>query len=523
MQSTETPVVVVGAGIAGLVTALRLVPMPVTVIAQGALGGECATQLAQGGIAAAIGPDDTPEQHAADTKAAAAGLGDETVARDITGEAREAIDWLVKHRVRFDRDGAGQVALGLEAAHGRPRVLHAGGDRTGREVLRALVAATRATSSIELVEHATVDSLTPDHNGTVEGVLLRRAGIVTSFRARAVVLATGGIGGLFAHTTNPLTSVGSGLALGARAGAILRDLEFVQFHPTAIDVGRDPMPLASEALRGAGAVLVNARGEDVMSGVPGGALAARDVVAATVFARCAQGERVFLELSNELLRDFPKRFPGIATLCAGAGIDLAHGRIPVRPAAHYHMGGLKVDTRGRTSVEGLWACGEVASTGFHGGNRLASNSLLEAVVCARAVAEDLKGIAHLHLVRSNPRGDEGSVPAKSARDGGQHAALRRLMDLRVGVIRNEDGLTEVVLALAPLVFGAVSAMRDVDLTALLIALSALARRESRGAHRRSDYPAAGARRSQELTLDTACKRALELTAVSASSRRVALQ
>jgi L-aspartate oxidase len=514
-RTGDTAVVVVGAGIAGLATALRLAPMPVTLITGGALGDECATQLAQGGIAAAIGPDDAPEQHAVDTEVAAAGLGDGTIASSVAAAASESIAWLASHGVRFDRDGAGGLALGLEAAHSHPRILHAGGDRTGREVLRALVAAIRATPSIGVVEHATVDTLAQNHNGAVDGLLLRRGQTLTSCSARAVVLATGGLGGLFAHTTNPLTSVGSGLALGARAGAVLRDLEFVQFHPTAIDLGRDPMPLATEALRGAGARLVNAEGEDVMAGLPGGALAARDVVAASVFARYAQGQRVFLDLSKDLVRDLPRRFPGVSAICSAAGIELSRGRIPVRPAAHYHMGGLKVDARGRTSVEGLWACGEVASTGLHGGNRLASNSLLEAVVCANTIAEDLKGGSRLHLVRLDTQSNEGAVDARLAPTGGAHAALRWLMDHNVGVIRDDDGLSEVVRTLTPMVFGTNSTRRDVELAALLVALSALARRESRGAHRRADYPIAAAPRSQELTFAVARERALEVTGAKA--------
>jgi L-aspartate oxidase len=522
MTGSDTPIVVVGGGAAGLATALRLAPMPVMLVVAGSLGGECATQLAQGGIAAAIGPDDTPTQHAADTGAAAAGLGDETVAREIAGAAHEAIDWLVSLGVQFDRDHAGELALGLEAAHRRSRILHAGGDRTGQEVLRAMVAAARATPSIDIVEQSAIAALTQDDNGAVDGVLLQRGAASTSCPARAVVLATGGIGGLFAHTTNPLTSLGSGLVLGARAGAVLRDLEFVQFHPTAIDIGRDPMPLATEALRGEGARLVNWEGDDVMAGVPGGALAARDVVAATLFACLAKDQRVFLKLPGELVRELPKRFPGISALCVEAGVDLSGQGIPVRPAAHYHMGGLKVDARGRTGVACLWACGEVASTGLHGGNRLASNSLLEALVCASAIARDLKGASRLQLVRPAASHHAAVVSADTVPNGNKHSQLRRLMDRHVGVIRDEPGLTEIVRALAPSAFE--SARQDADLAALLIALSAWSRQESCGAHRRADYPATSPTpRSQELTLDVARARVGEIASPKRLPTRFALR
>lgn len=520
LQSGDLQIVIVGGGIAGLATALHLAPMPVTLITAAPLGGDCATGLAQGGIAAALGPADSPSQHAADTGAASASLGDATVASTIARAAPEAIDWLLSQGVRFDRDRAGKLALGLEAAHSNARIVHADGDRTGREILRALIVAVRASPSISVIERAAVRVLTQDCNGAIDGLLLQRGTSLTGCAARAVVLATGGVGGLFAHTTNPLASIGSGLALGARAGAVLRDLEFVQFHPTALDIGRDPMPLATEALRGEGARLVNRAGDDVMAHVRGGALAARDVVARVLAACLAEDQSVFLELPSELARDLPRRFPGIAALCTEANLDLSLRRIPVRPAAHYHMGGLKVDARGRTSVEGLWACGEIASTGLHGGNRLASNSLLEALVCADAIAQDLTGTFGRSMLRPGTS-LESETSATVVRNAGPRASLRHLMDRHVGVVRDEQGLIKVVRTLAPLAF-ARGSLGDPELVAVLIALSALERRESRGAHRRADYASvAGAPRSQELTLDTAQAKACEIVAASARPLEVA--
>ncbi len=277
--------------------------------------------------------------------------------------------------------------MDFEAAHCRRRIVHAGGDGTGRAILAALITAARATSSIALVEDACAESLVRDRNGTIAGVVTRRGDTVDYIAARAVVLATGGVGGLYAHTTNPLSAIGSGLMMAARAGAVMRDMEFVQFHPTAVDLGRDPMPLATEAIRGEGAVLINSRGERFMASVPGAELAPRDVVARGIWRELELGRQVYLD--GRAIANFAVRFPSVTGLCRALDLDPATAPIPVRPAAHYHMGGVKVDRRGRTSIDRLWACGEVSSTGLHGANRLASNSLLEALVFAKWIALDI--------------------------------------------------------------------------------------------------------------------------------------
>ena len=473
-------VVVVGAGIAGLATALSLAPAPVTVVTQAPLETEASTGWAQGGIAAALGPDDAPALHAADTIRAGAGLCDEAVVGQVTGEAASCIEALIGWGVGFDRNADGSLALGLEAAHSRRRVAHAGGDASGRPILQALARAVRSQPSITVLEGFGATDLMLD-DGMVSGVLGRRDDQPLRLPARAVVLATGGVGGLFAATTNPLGAIGSGLVMAARAGAVLRDLEFVQFHPTAMALGGDPMPLATEAIRGEGAILVNGRGERFMADVPGAELAARDIVARAIWEQIAAGESVFLDAATALGERFAMRFPTVSARCRAAGIDPARQPIPVRPAAHYHMGGIEVDMRGRATVPGLWACGEVAATGLHGANRLASNSLLEAVVCARRLAADLLG---------QPAGAGTRRPFYLCPRPQRSAAMevRRLMEETVGVVRDRPSLELAVRTLSRLAAG--DSPSDGALAGLLIAAAALQRAESRGGHCRRDHPEA---------------------------------
>jgi L-aspartate oxidase len=465
-------VVVIGGGVAGLATALRLAPLPVTLLAKADLGLEAATAWAQGGIAAAIGEDDQPEFHAVDTLSAGAGLCDPVVARRVTAAAPAAIDWLAGLDAPFDRDTEGRIALGLEAAHSRRRIVHAGGDATGRAVLETLAKAVRACPSIRLMEGVRATALLRDVNGTVTGIAGVSASGPVVLPARAVVLATGGLGGLYASTTNPLGAVGSGLALAACAGAVLRDMEFVQFHPTAIAAGADPMPLATEALRGEGAILLNDRGERFMAEVPGRELAPRDVVARAIFAEIAAGRSVVLDARLERIE---QRFPGVVALCRANGIDPVRAPIPVRPAAHFHMGGIEVDAAGRSSLDGLWACGEVASTGLHGANRLASNSLLEALAYAEWIAADIAGRA-----AGGGDGVADVAPAPSA----FRSEIRALMDRQVGVVREAAGLDAAVRRLDAL---ASSGADDMALVALMVASEALKREESRGGHFRADF------------------------------------
>lgn len=475
--------VIIGGGVAGLAAALFLAPRPVLLITRAPLGADGSSPLAQGGMAASMGADDDADLHLADTLAAGDGLCDAPMARRILEAAPAAITDLARIGTRFDRDGAGALALGLEAAHSRRRIVHADGDATGRELVRALAAAVRACPSVTVMENVEARRLLVA-DGAMAGVLLASPAGPMVLPARQVVLATGGLGGLYTHTTNPHSSFGLGLAMAARAGAELADLEFVQFHPTALAGDTRPLALVSEAVRGEGASLITGDGTRFLAHVPGAELAPRDVVARAVWAELEAGREVFLDARAALGQGFARRFPAIAGLCAEAGIDPARQAIPIRPAAHYHMGGIAVDEAGRSSVAGLWACGEVASTGLHGANRLASNSLVEGVVCGRWVAE---GIAGTLAARSSSRPSLPPISRAPMPPEPDPEPARAIVSRHLGVLRHEAGLRAAIADLAPLAFGE-SAAADPALTGLMMAISALGRRESRGAHSRTDFP-----------------------------------
>lgn len=490
---------VFGAGLAGLATALELADrgVPVTVLCPWTPGQHTSSELAQGGIAAAVGDGDDPSLHAADTVRAGAGLVDPLVAATITAAGSAVIERLRAWGARFDTDEHGLLRLGLEGAHGRPRIVHAAGDGTGAVVTAAAAAAAAAHPLVTIRPGTRVRRLQISSQ-TVVGVQAEDAAGPVTIAARAVVLATGGIGGLFAHTTNPLDSWGAGLALGLRAGARVRDLELVQFHPTALAVGSEPMPLVSEAVRGEGAQLVLADGSPALPDP----LAGRDVVARGVWAALRAGHRVYLDTPGALGAQMPVRFPAITAACRAAGLDPVREPIPVRPAAHYHMGGLVVDAESRTDVTGLWAIGEVASTGLHGANRLASNSLLEAVAAAPPLAAALANTLADTLTRTpaeTPAGSSASPPTGSAtalrartveapgrRVGRPTRADRLLLEEAAGVLRDGPTLRRAAAALRP---GAEH--DDARLVAYLLAVAALRRTESRGAHLRTDHPQAG--------------------------------
>lgn len=487
------PVLVVGAGLAGLFTALKLAPLPVILVSPHPLGDGAASSWAQGGIAAAIGADDTPDLHLADTIAAGAGLVVAEAARILCSEAPARIDDLVALGVPFARSGDGRLKPSREAAHSRARVLAVDGDRSGLAIVQTLVAAIRRTPTVTVIEGYLLDDLTLA-GGRVRGATFRArdGGPGLAVTAPATVLATGGIGGLYAVTTNPPGAVGAGLAAAARHGALVADPEFVQFHPTALDVGRDPAPLATEALRGDGAVLVTRDGRRLMQGAhPALDLAPRDVVARAVHAAILGGDGAFLDARTAPGPEFAGRFPTVHAAAIAAGLDPTRDLLPVAPAAHFHMGGVATDLWGRTSLPGLWAVGEVAATGVHGANRLASNSLLEAVVFGARTAQDVaRTLRDAGGPAEATMADLPSAPAPQADPAGV-AALRRTMQDHVGVVRDGQGLAAALAEISAMRTGADPVLATMADCAFLIAAAALLRQESRGAHYRADRPFAG--------------------------------
>jgi len=485
--------VVVGGGLAGMLTALELGPRSVALVSSGTLGQWTSSAWAQGGIAAAVGDDDSPALHAADTVAAGAGLVERRVASRLAADAPRAIRRIAELGVRFDREDASHYALGREGAHSRRRILRAGGDATGAELVRAIALAVRASANVTLLEDVRARDVIRADDGSVAGLTVEsRDGALHALAAPVVVLATGGLGGLYRYTTNPTASRGGGIAIAARAGARLADLEFVQFHPTALDVPSDPLPLVTEALRGEGAILVDAAGRRIAA-ASGAALELqpRDVVARHIFALRRAGERVSLDARGVANGAFAERFPTVFAACMRFGIDPRVVPIPVVPAAHYHMGGIAVDLAGRTNVPGLYACGEVAATGVHGANRLASNSLLESVVYPERIARDVASSAACRAVR--PGGASAGVPSGTA-SSAEWARLREIMYAGVGVERDESGLSRAIGRLGDLAGATTCAdLRDAATVGALVAHAALRRRETRGSHARADYPDVSAR------------------------------
>jgi L-aspartate oxidase len=505
----SSDVVIVGSGVAGLSAALYAVGRRVTIVSKSSHGGGGSSVHAQGGVAVALGPDDDPRLHAADTLDVGCGLGDPEVVSLVTAEGPQRVRALVRLGAELDRTPAGELELGREAAHSRRRVVHADGDATGAELVRALAAAVQTEHRIRIDDQMLALELVRE-GGRVAGVLaVDRSGAPSLYRGRAVVLATGGVGYLYRRTTNPAEATGDGLAMAARAGARLAGLELVQFHPTALADGSDPMALLTEALRGEGATLIDETGARFMLAVHRlGELAPRDVVARAIWRHRRDGHQAFLD-ARSLAAGFAERFPTVLRLCRERGLDPVLQPIPVAPAAHYHMGGVVVDQQGRSSLPGLWACGEVAFTGLHGANRLASNSLLEALVYGARIGEALA--AALPEVEPAAIGQtpgegvgKGAWLANDAKARDLARGIREAMWRGVGVERTASSLDRTLRDLraleleAPVGPGELANMLTV---ASLITRAAYRRTESRGSHFRSDFPCASPHWRQQLVFE----------------------
>ena len=479
---------VIGAGLAGLSVALNTAPHKTLVLAPVALGVACSSAWAQGGIAAALSDGDSPEAHAKDTIAAGAGIVDELAAKTLTEAGPATVRKLNALGAPFDHKPDGTFVLNREAAHSLARVARVGGDLAGKAILEAVVHAALNAPHIEIWEQAFALGLIKSDANTVIGALVQHADRRVEVYAPAVILASGGLGGLYAVTTNPANLRGEGMAMAALAGAVIADPEFVQFHPTALKFGLDPAPLATEALRGEGATLVLKDGHRfAFDDDPAGELAPRDIVARAVHRADTEKGGAFLDATKAIGAHFPEEFPTVFASCMAQGLDPRVEPMPVAPAAHYHMGGIRTDIFGHTSLKGLYAAGECACTGVHGANRLASNSLLEAAAFGERVGheavKDLPPAFHpdtAHAIRP-------AVPPVMAAD--DLLALRRVMSHYAGVVRDEAGLEKVLDFIDWLDAKYPGALALIN--ARLIATCALERRESRGAHYRRDFPETG--------------------------------
>ncbi|MBA2686569.1 MAG: L-aspartate oxidase [Gemmatimonadaceae bacterium] len=485
----RTRFLVVGSGVAGLHTAWRASTNGEVMVLTKRSLFDSATAYAQGGIAAALGAGDSPELHRKDTLAAGGALCDAQAVEVLVEEGPARVRELQTAGAAFDLDPGGNFMLGKEAAHSRRRIVHAHGDQTGAEVARTLIARVREAKRIKVLEKTRVLDLVIS-NGECVGVRATIAGKAVEIIADATVLATGGCGQVYKYTTNPEVATGDGFAIAHRAGATLADMEFVQFHPTALDTPENPLMLISEAVRGEGAILLNDKGVRFMTRKHKLAeLAPRDVVARAIFREGLGDRRVWLD-ARKLGKSFEQRFPGIFAICRARGIDPGKDLMPVTPAAHYMMGGIVTDLSGCSSIRRLYACGEVSRTGVHGANRLASNSLLEGLVFAERVARDMIKIEKLGRL---PKKKDWSVPRLKDRGAAQVAAdeIRRIMWEFAGIDRTAKGLRTCIELVDDierrLPEGATEELNMVQ-TASLIADAALMRKESRGGHYRSDFP-----------------------------------
>ena len=492
----KSDVVIVGSGISGLMTAVSLYPRKVTLVTKRKLGEMSSSAWAQGGIAAAVTKNDSPEIHLQDTLKASSGLSNEKAIKIITKDALDIVNFLEKIGVLFDKTN-GEYTLSKEAAHTYRRVLKINGDQSGKFLVNHLINFAKKQGHITFVEDISIDHIIQKNN-KCHGIMghIHKDEAVDNFvffQSPNVILATGGIGSIYAHTTNPRDVYGESIAMAAQVGAELVDLEFVQFHPTALDVGIDPAPLLTEAIRGEGAYIVDENNfRFIFKDHESGELAPRDIVSRSIHRHKEKGHSTFLDCRHFNF-DFHLMFPTASQYLIEASINPSKDLIPIIPAAHYHMGGIKVDEDGKTSVDGLWACGECSSTGAHGANRLASNSLLEAFVFSKRIAKKINSEppkqSHNLINIENYIPKEKTISKIRAKK--YIWQLRSTMNKFVGVERNQNSLEQAFVEFSRIereTERLSAKLKDMLLVSKLITFAAMQRKESRGTHFRTDYP-----------------------------------
>jgi L-aspartate oxidase len=487
VNSPNNSIVIVGAGLAGLFTAIKLAPLNVVIVASKKLGSGTSSQWAQAGIAAAMGKSDSILSHLKDTIDVGGGIVDEKIAELVITNGPSRVNDLIALGVPFDKDTNNELILRKEAAHQHNRIVSVRGDMTGKKIMETLTQIVKKSDHIRIIEGYNATEL-HQIDGKIQGISIQKENKVELINSNCVVLATGGIGQLYKITTNSKEALGDGVGMAARAGAVLSDMEFVQFHPTAFDIGIDPAPLATEALRGEGALIVNAKDERfIYNSHKDGELAPRDIVARSIFQEQQKGQKVFLDCRGDLGNRMINDFPTVYQLCRNSGINPSEDKIPISPAAHYHMGGILTDENGKTNIEGLYACGENACSGVHGANRLASNSLLEAIVFGDIISKDIKENMNKSIPNKEVRIDITKSKSLSIL---KLQELRSIMTEFVGVERDQEGLEKAYSMVQDIYteYTKNGFLNNSLITSLLIIQSALARKEHRGSHYRKDFP-----------------------------------
>lgn len=487
MNSPNNSIVIVGAGLAGLFTAIKLAPLNVVIVASKKLGSGTSSQWAQAGIAAAMGKSDSILSHLKDTIDVGGGIVDEKIAELVITNGPSRVNDLIALGVPFDKDTNNELILRKEAAHQHNRIVSVRGDMTGKKIMETLTQIVKKSDHIRVIEGYNATEL-HQIDGKIQGISIQKENKVELINSNCVVLATGGIGQLYKITTNSKEALGDGVGMAARAGAVLSDMEFVQFHPTAFDIGIDPAPLATEALRGEGALIVNTKDERfIYNSHKDGELAPRDIVARSIFQEQQKGQKVFLDCRGDLGNRMINDFPTVYQLCRNSGINPSEDKIPISPAAHYHMGGILTDENGKTNIEGLYACGENACSGVHGANRLASNSLLEAIVFGDIISKDIKENMNKSIPNKEVRIDITKSKSLSIL---KLQELRSIMTEFVGVERDQEGLEKAYNMVKDIYteYTKNGFLNNSLITSLLIIQSALARKEHRGSHYRKDFP-----------------------------------